>query len=65
MQRSIMVRVPLVEDRASFRQALAYLLEREANLTVAGQAGLLTEARPQLAGQDVAIIDLQLPDGSG
>lgn len=60
-----MIRVLLVEDHASFRQALAFMLERESDITVVGQAGSLAEARRLLAGVDVAVLDLGLPDGNG
>jgi two-component system nitrate/nitrite response regulator NarL len=63
------IRVLLVEDHASFRQALAFMLEREPGFEVAGQVGSLAEAR-QLNGEvlenvEVAIVDLALPDGDG
>ena len=58
-------RVLLVDDHASFRQSLALLLALEPDLAVVGQAGSLAAARPQLAGVDVAILDLDLPDGVG
>src|SRR5919201_5778867 len=60
-----MIRVLLVEDHASFRQPLAFLLGREPYIAVVGQAGSLAEARQGLDGIDVAIIDLGLPDGPG
>lgn len=60
-----MIRVLLVDDHASFRQPLAFMLEREPDITVAGQAGSVAEARPLLRGVDVAVIDLALPDGDG
>jgi len=45
------------------------ILEREPDLVVVAQAGSLAEARAVLAGFigriDVALIDLQLPDGDG
>jgi PAS domain S-box-containing protein len=59
------VRILLVEDHASFREAVASLFERELGFTVVGQAGSLAEARKILDGIDVAIIDLGLPDGYG
>ena len=59
------IRVLLVDDHASFRQSLALLLALEPDLAVVGQAGSLATARPQLAGVDVAILDLDLPDGIG
>jgi DNA-binding NarL/FixJ family response regulator len=60
-----MLRILVVEDHVAFRQALTFLLELEPDRTVVGQAGSLAEARPLLAGVDVAIVDLDLPDGSG
>ncbi len=63
------IRVLLVEDHASFRQALAFMLEREPGFEVAAQVGSRAEAR-QLNGEvlenvEVAIVDLALPDGDG
>lgn len=60
-----MTRVLLVDDHAIFRQALAFVLDREPGFTVVGQAGSLAEARPLLADVDLALIDLRLPDGDG
>src|SRR5215207_5193955 len=57
------VRVMLVEDHLSFRQALAFLLSHEPDLEVVAQAGSLAEAREALV--DVAVVDLGLPDGDG
>ena len=58
-----------VEDHASFRQALAFMFEREPEFEVIGQAGSIAEARAlpdgTLRAADVAIIDLALPDGDG
>ncbi len=62
-------RIFLVEDHASFRQALAFMFEREEEFAVVGQAGSLAEARDFLNGSadatDVAVCDLALPDGDG
>jgi RNA polymerase sigma factor (sigma-70 family) len=59
-------RVFLIEDHASFRQALAFMMDREADLEVVAQAGSLTEAlRLVDTPMDVAVVDLQLPDGAG
>ena len=62
-------RILLVEDHASFRQALALMFEREPEFAVVGQAGTLAEARQFLNGSagetDVAVCDLALPDGDG
>jgi DNA-binding NarL/FixJ family response regulator len=52
----------LVDDHAAFRQSLAFMLDREPDLRVVAQAGTLAEARSRLAGVDVAIISLGLPD---
>jgi DNA-binding NarL/FixJ family response regulator len=60
-----MIRVLLVDDHASFRQPLAFLLAREPDIAVAGQAGSLAEARRMLEGVEVAVVDLGLPDGEG
>jgi PAS domain S-box-containing protein len=61
------IRVLLVEDHASFRQAAASIFEREAGFEVMGQAGSLAEAKKILeqGAPDVAVIDLVLPDGYG
>jgi len=40
----------LVEDHASFRQALAFMFEREQEFIVTGQAGSLAEARVHAQG---------------
>jgi PAS domain S-box-containing protein len=60
-------RIMLVEDHASFRQAVASVLEREPGFTVVAQAGSLAEAHRMLEAEsvDIAIIDLALPDGYG
>ncbi len=64
-----MIRVLLVDDHASFRQPLAFMLNRAEDITVVGQAGSLAEARQVLTGAgvevDVAVVDLNLPDGHG
>jgi DNA-binding NarL/FixJ family response regulator len=59
----------LVDDHASTREPLAFMLGQEPDFTVVAQAGSLAEARQALAevgaGVDVAVVDLGLPDGSG
>ena len=62
-----MIRILLVDDHASSREPLALLLEREPDLMVVAQAGSLAEARGALerTAVDVALVDLDLPDGSG
>jgi len=59
------VRVGLIEDHSVVRQALAFVLEREAGFEVVAQAGSVAEAREFSSEVDVAIIDLGLPDGDG
>ena len=59
------VRILLVEDHASVRQAMVSVFEREPGFVVVGQAGSLSEARQMLDGVDVAVVDLGLPDGYG
>jgi DNA-binding NarL/FixJ family response regulator len=58
-------RVALIEDHATVRQALAFVLEREPEFEVVAQAGSLAEARRFRANFDVAVVDLGLPDGHG
>ena len=63
------IRMMLVDDHVSFRQPLAFMLEREPDLAVVAQADSLTEAREVLGNAelaiDVVVVDLELPDGSG
>lgn len=61
------LRVMLVEDQTVLREGIRQLIEGEADLQVAGEAGTVAEAvslgrrlRP-----DVMLLDLKLPDGSG
>ncbi len=60
-----MNRVLLVEDHVTFREPLAFMLDREPEFRVVAQAGSLAEARGLLDGVDLAIVDLDLPDGNG
>jgi len=55
----------LVDDHASFREALAFMLDREPDLSVIAQAGTATEARACEAAWSVAVVDLGLPDAEG
>jgi DNA-binding NarL/FixJ family response regulator len=63
------IRIMLVDDHVSFRQPLAFMLDREPDLRVVAQATSVAEARKVLedAGEvvDLALVDLNLPDGSG
>jgi two-component system nitrate/nitrite response regulator NarL len=62
-------RIMVVDDHVSFRQPLAFMLDREPDLVVVAQAGSVAEAREVLedAGVtvDLVLVDLDLPDGSG
>jgi DNA-binding NarL/FixJ family response regulator len=60
-----MNRVLLVDDHATFREPLAFMLNREPEFEVVAQAGSLAEARRALEGIDLAVVDLNLPDGDG
>jgi RNA polymerase sigma factor (sigma-70 family) len=60
-----MIRVLLVDDHAAFRQALAFMLAREPDITVVGQAGSVEQARSAVKDADVALVDLDLGGESG
>jgi len=59
------IRVLLVDDHLAFRQPLAFMLLREPDITISGQAATVAEARPLLPETDIALIDLDLPDEEG
>jgi two-component system response regulator DesR len=61
------LRVILVDDEHLIRSALATMLSLEEDLEVGGEAGSVADG-VRLAGAerpDVAVVDLQLPDGDG
>lgn len=60
-----MNRVLLVDDHGTFREPLAFMFDREPGFEIAGQAGSVAEARQMLEGVDLAVVDLDLPDGDG
>ena len=64
-ERVRVVRIMIVEDHVSVRQALAHMLDLEPGFSVVAQVGSLAEAREELEKVDVAILDLALPDGNG
>jgi len=59
--------VILVDDHELIRHGLAGAFARDAGFTVVGQSGSIgdAEALAEATTPDVAVIDLQLPDGSG
>ena len=59
------LRVLLVEDHATVREAIASAFASEPGIRVVGQAASLAEARSKLEQVDVAVVDLGLPDGYG
>ena len=68
-----MERIVLVDDHVALRQTLAVVLDMEPDFEVIAQSGSLAEARGAVAalaaegaaGPDVALLDLDLPDGKG
>ncbi len=61
------LRVVLVDDEHLIRSALATMLSLEGDLEVLGEASTVAEGA-RLVGEtapDVAVVDLQLPDGDG
>jgi DNA-binding NarL/FixJ family response regulator len=63
------IRIMILDDHDTFRDPLAFMLEREPDLTVVARPRSLSQARGVLddtePAVDVAIVDLNLPDGSG
>ena len=60
-----MTELLLVDDHTSFREALAFMLDREPDLSVVAQAGSAAQARACDAAWSVAVVDLGLPDAQG
>lgn len=60
-----MIRVLLVEDHASYRQAIDTVIQIEEDLTVVGHAPRVDEAVAAAADADVALIDLDLSGQDG
>ena len=61
------LRVFLVDDHEVVRRGVRDLLESAGGIEVVGEAGTAEAARARipLAGPDVAVLDVRLPDGSG
>jgi DNA-binding NarL/FixJ family response regulator len=58
-------RILLVDDHASYREMLTLVFDAEPDFKVVAQAGSLAEAHSILEGIDLAVVDLDLPDGDG
>lgn len=67
MQSNDKIRLLLVDDHPSYRQALAYLLEDYPDLEISDQAETGAEALEKFDPQkfDVILLDIRLPDISG
>ena len=59
------MRVLLLEDHASSREPLAFLLEQQPDVDEVMQAGSVAEADRLVDRADLAVVDLGLPDGDG
>ena len=63
------IRITVLNDHDTFRDPLAFMLDTEPDLTVVTRPRSLSEARGVLDDAefavDVALVDLNLPDGSG
>lgn len=63
-----MIEVLLVDDHTSFREAVAFMIDQESDIRVVDQVGSVAQARASLRSAtktDVAVVDLDLPDGDG
>lgn len=61
------IRVFLVDDHEVVRRGVRDVLQGSGEIVVVGEAGSVTEAREAIpaAAPDVAVLDVQLPDGTG
>ena len=61
------VRVMIVDDHEVVRRGIADVVDRSDGLSVVAEAGSVAEAkrRAALVRPEVALVDLQLPDGTG
>ena len=61
------IRVLLVEDHPTVREALCEVLSRESDIEIAGEAGDASEGLRQVVAlvPDVLVLDISLPDLSG
>jgi DNA-binding NarL/FixJ family response regulator len=63
----VVIRIFLLDDHELVREGIRSLLESDEELVVVGEASTMADAltRAPLAKPDVAILDVQLEDGSG
>lgn len=61
------ISVVLVEDHKKAREAIIELLNAEPDINVVGAAGTAADGMRQIesCGPDIAVVDVQLPDGNG
>lgn len=61
------ISVFLVDDHEVVRRGVRDVLERDGDIAVVGEAGTVAEAIEAVpaTGPDVAVLDVQLPDGTG
>ena len=59
------IRILIVEDHENLREAIVSQFEPHPDFAVVGQAASLEQARSMLAGVDLVLLDLGLPDGCG
>jgi DNA-binding NarL/FixJ family response regulator len=66
-QNRSVIRVFLVDDHEIVRRGVRELLEVEDDIEVVGEAGTVEQAvhRGSVCSPDVALLDVQLPDGTG
>jgi len=60
-----MIRLMIVDDHSSYTQAIAFMLDREPDISVVAQVADASSARPHFEEIDVVIIDLGLPGEDG
>ncbi len=61
------IRVVIVDDHVILREGLRALLESQVDIDVVAEAGTVADAHRAITSHrpDVAVIDVQLPDGNG
>lgn len=61
------IRTMIIDDHEVVRRGIAEVVDRTEGLTVAAEAGSVSEAvrRAELVHPEVALVDLRLPDGTG